>query len=378
MLLLSVFPQLVFAADRQTFINRIPEIFKQAEKTYQNVEYTTPLKKFPITTKEGRWVTTAPSGWTSGFLPGIYWLLYEQSHKTSWSGAARKRQVQLQSQQFNNTTHDVGFIIFESFGNGYRNIPREQDKKVLLNAGRTLAKRYNEKVGLIKSWETSQHQTIIDNMMNLELLFWGARNGGDPNWKKMAQTHALTTMRDFVRSDGSTYHVVTYNPSTGKKLGQTTAQGMAPTSVWARGQAWAIYGFAMAYRETKDPKFLRTAEKTADYFLDHLPKDKVPYWDFKAPQKNTEPRDSSAAAIAASGLLELAAQEPKQQQRSRFINGATDILSELASKNYYSGNYPSVLLHGTYNKRVGEYDSGTIWGDYYFLEALLKLQKIGR
>lgn len=357
--------------------NEITKTFETIKKQVTGSLKVIPRNRFPIQTDTiGKWQTTTASGWTSGFYPGILWLLYEQSGNKDYATEARTRQSEISSQQFNTSTHDVGFIIYNSFGNAYRLVKNTNDKKIILQSAQTLAKRFNPKIGLIKSWDgtPNSYQVIIDNLMNLELLFWASKNGGDPKLMEIAKTHAKNTARDFVRRDGSTFHLVNYNPANAKILSRTTAQGYAPTSTWARGQAWAIYGFTIAYRETGDKYFLTTARKVADYYINNIPADFVPYWDFSVPNKTKEPRDSSAAAIAASGLLELAELETSQVRSTNYQNTATNTLASLSSKNYLNQNtkQDGVLLHGTYNKKMGNFDRSTIWGDYYFVEALLK------
>lgn len=295
---------------------------------------------------------------------------------------AIKYQAGLYNQQYNTKTHDIGFMVFQSYGNGYRLTGNTKYKNVLNSAAKTLSKRFNPKVGLIKSWDGNEkvQPVIIDNLMNLELLFWSARNGGDKNFFEIAKSHALKTARDFVRKDGSTFHLVNYNPANGKVISRTTAQGLSPNSAWSRGQAWAIYGFSIAYHETGDTSLLNTARKTADYFINNLPADNIPYWDFKLTKTKNEPRDSSAAAIAASGLLELSRLEKSASRQERYKNTAEKILTTLSGTQYLNVKKETdgVLLHGTYNKREGNFDQSTIWGDYYFLEALLKYKSANK
>lgn len=380
-LLIIIAPHFAWGA---TFDNITP---KQVTKTFELIKTKArksikivPRNRFPIQTRaNGEWQTTHASGWTSGFYPGILWLLYEQSGNKSFATEARLRENILQSQQFNNSTHDVGFMIFNSFGNAYRLQKNINDKKIILQTAKTLTTRFNPKIGLIKSWNNDQkvHQTIIDNLMNLELLFWAGKNGGDGKLLEVAKLHAKKTAQDFVREDGSTFHLVNYNPKNGKILSRTTAQGYSPNSTWARGQAWAIYGFSIAYRETQDETFLAAARKVADYYIKNLPDDFVPYWDFNVPDKTKEPRDSSAAAIAASGLLELSKLETNQTKSMEYQDAASKTLASISSDKYLgkNANQAGILLHGTYNRKANDFDKGTIWGDYYFIEALLKLQK---
>lgn len=385
-LLLAISPKFAFgqSTNKAKVLNqRIPSIFEIAKNKARQTINDIAFDRYPITTdKSGKWKTTNSSGWTSGFFPGILWLLHEQSGSKTFKQEAIKRQNNLSTQQYNTKTHDVGFIIFESFGNGYRLTGEKKYLPIITNAAQSLSSRYNNKIGLIKSWEgpNNIHQTIIDNLMNLQILFWSAKNSGNPNFKKIALNHALKTANDFVRTDGSTYHLVNYDTATGKIISKMSAQGFSAQSSWARGQAWAIYGFTTAYRETGNITLLNTARKTANYFIKNLPPDFVPYWDFNVPDKQKAPKDSSAAAIAASGLLDLAKLETSQKSKDYYTKAAENILLSLSSKEYLS-NKPgerNILLHGTYNKNAGDFDTGTTWGDYYFLEALLKYSAITR
>ena len=214
---------------------------------------------------------------------------------------------------------------------------------------------------------------IIDNLMNVELLFWGAKNGGSADWRDMAHEHALTTMRDHVRADGSTFHVVDYDPDTGEPVRRRTNQGFAHESTWARGQAWAIHGFTTAYRETRDPRLLAVARRVADWWAAHLPADLVPAWDFDAGLVGA-PRDSSAAAVAASGLVELGRVERDQSRGRGYRRLGVATLRSLASRRYLSrgSRSRSILLHGTAHHARGIIDTGLIFGDYYFLEGLIR------
>jgi len=383
-LLLLLSPRFAFgqSAKKNELINqRIPLIFEIAKNKARQEINDIPPNLYPISTnKSNKWKTTTSGGWTSGFFPGILWLLYEQSGNKTFKLEAIKRQNNLSDQQYNKKTHDVGFIIFNSFGNGYRLTKNESYPSIITQASQSLSSRYDKKIGLIKSWEGSNniHQTIIDNLMNLQMLFWSAKNGGSQNFKKIALNHALKTAKDFIRTDGGTYHLVNYDATTGKIISKMSPQGFSAQSSWARGQAWAIYGFTTAYQETGDITLLNAAQKTANYFIKNLPSDFVPYWDFNATDKQATPRDSSAAAIAASGLLDLAKLETSQASKDKYLKAAENILLSLSSKKYLSSNkeVKSILLHGTYNKNVGDFDTGTIWGDYYFLEALLKYSTI--
>ena len=332
-----------------------------------------------LTTSSGAWRTQGPGWWTSGFFPGSLWLTYAQTGDPAWRARAKRWQAGLKSQKDNTSTHDVGFMLMSSFGNGYAYTGAGSYRRVVQDAARSLASRFNSKVGCTRSLGSKSSPTftvLIDNMMNLELLFWAARHGGDPRWRQMAISHALRTRQEFVRPDGSTFHVVDFSAATGKVLSRHTMQGASNSSTWSRGQAWALYGFTTAYQETHDARFLDTAQRTADYFLAHLPADKVPYWDFSE-AKPGQPRDSSAAAIAASGLLELARVDPDRTRATGYRTSAGKILGSLSSSAYLARHGPSrsILLHGTSNKPAGQQDSGLVYGDYYFIEALERYQR---
>jgi unsaturated chondroitin disaccharide hydrolase len=328
------------------------------------------------------WVTTDATAWTSGFFPGALWLMYQRTADPAWRAAAEARQAGIESQKTRTNTHDLGFMFFPSFGNAYRLTHNDAYRQVLLTAAGSLATRYNAVVGCIKtSWPASasgEMKTIIDTLMNLELLFWATSNGGNAVWAQQAQSHALRAAAEHVRSDGSTYHVVTYNLTTGAVKSRGTAQGYNNESTWARGQAWAIYGFTMAYRYTGHATLLQAARLTADYWLSHVPVDEVPYWDFEAPNLTTQPRDSSAAAIAASGLLDLGQRDPDASRRQVYLAQAQATLNSLSSSAYLAQGTPNqaILLHGTSNKPKGNADTGLIYGDYYFLDALTRAQEL--
>jgi unsaturated chondroitin disaccharide hydrolase len=267
-------------------------------------------------------------------------------------------------------------MLMTSYGLAYQNTQDASYRDVILNGAASLASRFDGKVGCIRSWDwgTWHYPVIIDNMMTLELLFYGAKLAGQPAWTNLALSHALKTMEHHFRPDGSTFHVVDYEPSTGAVLSQTTYQGAADTSTWSRGQAWAIYGFTMAYRYTHDPRMLETASKAANYFASQLPTDRIPYWDFQAPDIPNSKRDSSAAAIAASGLKELAAFTANAADRSRYDALAEAILASLSADSYLAKNKPpGILLHavGGYPFNT-EVDVSLIYGDYYFVQALLR------
>lgn len=336
---------------------------------------------YPRTTgPDGSWKSVKPGDWTAGFFPGCLWLASEMTGDTDLGTAARKWTAGLESQQWNTRTHDVGFVMMTSFGNELRRYPSEQCKQVMLQGARSLSTRFNPVVGCIKSWDNRKwlFPVIIDNMMNLELLFWASKNGGSREHYNQAVSHALKTTQNHVRADGGTYHVVSYDTTTGKVLARQTHQGFADESAWSRGQAWAIYGFTMAYRESGDERFLTTAQRVADYFIARLPEDSVPYWDFQAPHIPNEERDASAASIACSGLFELSSLTKDRTLATRYRSTAKNILASLCGPPYLSEGTPSmgILNHATGSRPANsEVDVSLIYGDYYFLEAISRYQR---
>ena len=324
-------------------------------------------------------------GWTSGFWPGILWYACDYSGDDKLKAEADSFSVSLLplSRQ-KATTHDLGFMVFCSLGNGYKETKNPGYKEAIVATADSLATLFNPVVGTILSWPRMvqrmgwPHNTIIDNMMNLELLFWASKNGGSQNLYDIAVTHAKTTMKNQFRDDYSVYHVVVYDTITGQPIKKVTHQGYSDESMWARGQAWAIYGFTMTARETKDPEFLQFAEKVAQVFIDRLPDDYVPYWDFDAPGIPYEPRDASAAAIAASAFVELSVLEKDQEKSDYYKTMATKILTSLSGEKYQSRNKNVAFLsHSTGHKpNNSEIDVPIIYADYYYIEALTRLKKL--
>ncbi|MCB0594041.1 MAG: glycoside hydrolase family 88 protein, partial [Phaeodactylibacter sp.] len=326
---------------------------------------------------DGSLHATGSKDWTSGFYPGELWQLYEFSKKDELAAAAAAWTAFVEKEKYDTHTHDLGFKIYCSFGQGFRLTDDPGYKKVILEASRTLIQRYNEKVGCIRSWdfnaETWQFPVIIDNMMNLEMLFAATRLSGDSTYYKIAYQHALTTLNNHIREDHSAYHVIDYDTLTGEVRHWHTHQGAGPASAWARGQAWNIYGFAMAYRETRDKRFLEQAKAAARFFYTHpnLPQDHIPYWDFDAPYIPNEPRDASAAAITACGLLMLCELDPPN--REQFLKWADSTLVSLNSDKYQSAALPFLLGHSVGSiPGAFEIDVPIIYADYYYVEALMK------
>jgi unsaturated chondroitin disaccharide hydrolase len=340
--------------------------------------------KFPRSTKpDGSYATTLSDGWTSGFYSGILWQMYAQTKDKKWEQAARRWTAGLEKEKDNTHTHDLGFMLYCSFGAGYQLTNDPAYKEILLQGARSLSTRFNPTTGCIKSWDHGRWQfpVIIDNMMNLEFLFWATKVSGDSSFYKIAVTHANTTLKNHFRADHSSYHVVDYDTLTGKVLERVTAQGYANESAWARGQAWGLYGYTVAYRETKDKRYLDQAVKIADFFLNHpnLPADKVPYWDFNAPNIPNEERDASAAAVAASGLLELCLYV---KNGATYFRCAENILTSLSGPDYLAtpgSNQNYILKHSVGHKPAkSEIDTPIIYADYYFIEGLLRYDKLSK
>ena len=327
-----------------------------------------------------RWNLTpvCQENWTMGFWPGILWYAYEASGDAALETAARGYTEALDFIARQPAyDHDIGFIMFPSFGNGFRLTGDPAYKEAVLATAERLAALFNPAVGTILSWPREVpnfggHNTIMDNMLNLETLLWAAENGGDPAWKYIAITHADTTMRYNFRPDGTSYHVAVYDAETGAHQYSCTHQGYADDSMWARGQAWGIYGYTMVYRFTREPRFLEFAQKIADVYLARLPEDKVPYWDFCDPEIPNASKDASAAAVVASALLEL----------STYTDGKYRADAEAMLRSLYE-NYrapegcDSFLLHSTGHHPAGkEIDYSIVYADYYFIEALLRLKNL--
>ncbi len=382
--------------------DHISTVFNTAAQQYATLLDSANVKmKYPRSSKNGNIAYVGIEDWTGGFWPGALWYMYEYTNKPVWKEAAIKWTETLESNQFNTNHHDIGFMMYNSYGNGYRLTHNEKYKDILIQSAKSLCKRYNEKVGAIKSWndkpsldgkDIMHYPVIIDNMMNLELLFFASKITGDTIYKHIAIKHAEKTMLNHLRADYSSYHVVDYDTITGKAIHKETNQGFAHNSTWTRGQAWGVYGFTMSYRETGDKRFLNTAIKMADFFIDNnrLPSDKIPNWDFnvneagytspataQSNQLTYIPRDASAAAILASALLELS--NYAGTKGAKYKSTANQILTSLSSANYLAkpgANNGFLLMHCTGNaNRVSEVDKPLMYGDYYLLEALLRAKK---
>jgi unsaturated chondroitin disaccharide hydrolase len=357
----------------------------QVQKTLQQLPADTCLLPRSISGESNtQWALSDIYDWTSGFFPGILWYDYENSADEAIKKAAL-RLTDCLSPLGNPESwgdHDIGFQTLCSFGNALRFTENEAYKKILFAGADKLARLYNPIVGTTLSWPGMvekmgwPHNTIMDNMMNLEILFWAAKNGGNKNYYDMAVAHAVKTMENQFRPDYSCYHVAVYDTITGNFRCGATNQGYGDETMWARGQAWAIYGYTMVYRETGDKRFLRFVEKVIDIYVKRLPEDLVPYWDFDDPKIPNATRDASSAAIVASALLELSQLEDREKLAKEYHSLAGKMLLSL-SENYQSRDLnPAFLLHSTGNLPGGyEIDCSINYADYYYIEALTRYKK---
>lgn len=342
---------------------------------------------FNIPHGEYHW-KTKPAGkwaWTNGFWPGILWNIADYAKDPEIASMAAETTRALEDiLDEPPRSHDLGFIFQTSFGIAYRMTGDSYYRDILLRAADSLMALFNEPSGTFLAWpskvkngEYAPHNTIIDSMLNMEMLLNASNITGDRSYADAAISHANQTMRNHIRQDYSTCHVVVYDDKTGAVIRKTTHQGMADSSTWSRGQAWGIYGFAMFYRETKDPVYLITAKALADYFIEGLPADGVPYWDFDDPNIPSAPRDASAAAIAASGMLDIAKNCPDPSDAARYLNAAVGLIEALSKQPYRTfSDMLSFLNHSTGSfPRNRELDMPIIYADYYFLEALHRLRR---
>lgn len=364
------------------------ELEKSEQQLSLLLELATTNNKIPRTLHPDnsiKWIADKYD-WTEGFWSGTCWQMYNYTKNEKWRDGAMASQKIFVAHKDLTNDHDLGFIFNNSYGAGYRITGDEQYKQVLIDASNSLLTRFNSKVGCIQSWDLVdnwqslrgwKYPVIIDNLMNLEMLFEVSEITGDNRYKSAAIAHANTTMKNHFRPDASSYHVIDYDPETGEVLKRITAQGYANESAWARGQAWALYGYTMCYRYTSDNTYLVFAQKIADFILKHphYPADGVPYWDFNAPDIPNAKRDASAGAIMASALLELS-----KYTDNKYLVNAQHILQSLASDKYTAklgenGNF--ILKHSVGSiPHNNEIDVPLNYADYYYIEALLRLKEL--
>lgn len=328
-----------------------------------------------LRTENSRW-------WTSGFYPGCLWYLYEYSKDQKIRDDAMTMTARVEQEKYTTNNHDVGFMLYCSFGNGLRITGEDSYNEVLLTGAKSLSTRFRPNIGCIQSWGSNnkwQCPVIIDNMMNLELLMWAFKKSGDSSYYRIAVSHADTTMKYHFRPDYSTYHVVSYDTITGKVQVRQTAQGFSDESAWSRGQSWGLYGYTMMYRETKLDRYLQQAEHIADFLNNHpnLPEDKIPYWDYNAPGIPDAARDASAGSIMASALIELSGYVSPETGK-KYLQVAETQIRTLSSPEYRAnpgenGNF--ILMHSVGSIPANsEVDVPLTYADYYFIEAMMRFR----
>lgn len=335
--------------------------------------------------KEGKLITSDSKWWTSGFFPGVLWYLYEATGDTLLKEYACDYTSRVEKEKYNKGNHDVGFMLYCSFGNGYRLTGNEKYKQVLLKGAESLSTRYKDHIGVIRSWDFNravwQYPVIIDNMMNLELLEWALKNSDNSRFAAIARSHADVTLKNHFRPDYSCWHVVSYDTITGQPEKKHTRQGYSHESSWSRGEAWALYGYVMMYRETQQKHYLAHAKKVANYILTHprMPEDGIPYWDYDAPDIPDTYRDASAGAIMASAFIELSTMIQGELSRKCLMMAETQ-LKTLTSPEYLAepgtnGNF--ILKHSVGSlMEHSEVDVPLTYADYYYVEALLRYRKV--
>lgn len=356
---------------------------KNIDKIKQKAKDTTLVSPRSIE-KDGSLRLVAARDWCSGFFPGSLWQMYAYTHATYWKKEAAAYTWPLEKMKEYKGTHDLGFIIYNSFGQAYRLTKEESYKNVLLEAAKSLSSRYSPTIKAIRSWDWNkkvwQYPVIIDNMLNLELLFSATKISGDSLYYKIAVNHANTTLKNHFRKDYSSYHVVDYDTITGNVLSKGTHQGYNDASVWSRGQAWGLYGFTMCYRFTKQMTYLNQAEKIAEFFFNqpNLATDLIPYWDMKDPTIPNAPRDASAAAVIASALYELC--DYVDNNKAVFYKQQADKIIKSLIDHYQAtpkSNQGFLLLHSTgHYPKNDEIDAPISYADYYYLEALFRKAKL--
>lgn len=371
-------------AGAQSMDKLIANNMKLAASQYKLLASKTPVDSMPrhYDPQKQKWVNSDTQWWCSGFYPGSLWLIYEYTKDKAIRKEAEQKLNILEKEKHYTGNHDLGFMMYCSFGTAYRLTHNPRYKADIDTAAMSLATRYRPNIQSIQSWDSNDKlkcPVIIDNMMNLELLYWASQNGGNPKLKEIAITHANSTLERHFRPDGSSYHVLDYDPATNKIISKRTWQGAADESAWSRGQSWGFYGFTMMYRFTKDKRYLEQAQKIEKFIFTHpnMPADLVPYWDFNAPGIPNAYRDASSAAINASALLELA-QYVGKKQGDEYIKKAEKIIRSLSSATYLAksgenGGY--LLMHNVGNLPFhSEIDTTLTYADYYFLEALMRYQ----
>jgi unsaturated chondroitin disaccharide hydrolase len=333
---------------------------------------------YPMYTQEGRWQHSgqAWTHWCDGFFPGMMWIFHsrlkEQGGDDYWHDQAVKYSKPLEPRKHDRDVHDLGFIFLSTYRRWYRLTKEAKLNDVIIQAGKTLAMRFNEKGNYLRSF-VAENSLFIDIMMNVGIIFYAARETGDKKLREIALKHSFTTRRVLVRGDGSTAHEGIFDLETGAFLHQSTQQGFRGDSCWSRGLAWSLYGFSTCYEYSSDPRFLQTAEMCADYYIRHTPNDGIPPWDFNAPVEQRVLVDTSAAAIAAAGLFRLARMMPDPMKGHLYWETALRIVKSLCDKHLAKDDkkWEGILKGGVYHLHKGlGVDESVMWGEYFFVEAL--------
>jgi unsaturated chondroitin disaccharide hydrolase len=355
------------------------------QKVNEKVERTSKRigANFPHASENGQYVLAEPFWWTAGFWPGLLWLLYRDGKNEELKQIAVECEEKLDAvqQDYYRLDHDMGFMWTLTSVAHYKLLGEENSKRRALLAANLLMGRFNVNGNYIRAWnpwvegEDNSGVAIIDCMMNLPLLYWASEETGDPRFKGVAKRHAEMVLNHFVRSDGAVHHIVTFDPESGERIEALGGQGYSPDSAWSRGNAWAIYGLTLSYHYTGEVKYLEYAKRVAHFFISHLPEDYVPQWDFLLPADVDDPRDSSAGAIAACGLL-LLADKVKRAEAPIYQRAGERILESLY-KNYgdWEGTEEGLVLQGTSHFPEQKFmNNPLIYGDYYFVEGLSRLK----
>ncbi|WP_206109225.1 glycoside hydrolase family 88 protein [Paenibacillus sp. HB172176] len=330
--------------------------------------------------QDGKYDSTRDNWWTSGFWPGLLWLMHDVTGKEVFKKVAWGWDAKLEkcfSEYPVELHHDVGFQFLPTAVIKYELTGDQEGLRIGLEAANYLAGRFNPVGNFIRAWNGSNAigWAIIDCLMNIPLLFWASRTTNDPRYKHIAMKHADTFLKHAIRDDGSVCHILSFNPETGEFIEPIGGQGLSGTSAWSRGNSWALHGLAIAFRCTGEERYLQAAKRVAHYFIAALPEDHVPYWDFRVESLEGEPRDTSAGAIAASGLIELSQLTPASE--SRIYRSASERILYSLSENYATWDQPNheaILIEGTGHKPANSnVNVSLIYGDYYFAEGFAKL-----
>jgi unsaturated chondroitin disaccharide hydrolase len=365
------------AASKSEYLQSLEFVKRQLERLC-----TLAADGYPDYTENGKWKFQGPDEWTAGYFPGMLWKIYEQTHETAWLKRARRWTEPIAAFRHDERDLNFGLLFKPTFTEGYRLTGDENYRQMALEAAANQAKRYIPEGKYLPSWgrlgdPKEQGFIIIDSLIDMSLLFWAAQEEHNPFLFDVAHNNSLVILQATVRKDGSSIQVVELDPQTGHKRRDLSKQAYSINSCWSRGQGWGIYAFAEIYQYTRDYRFLKAAQRMADYYLAHAPSDLIPYWDFLAPNIPNDVRDSSAAALVASGLLELARLVTDPSRQESYHEAALKIVDSLTRNYLASGearNNGRILMHGTLHKPAGiGVDESLIFGDYYYLEALLKL-----